>query len=1553
MAGQIRDLADDPARLDALVAIVAELVADLSPGPGTTESDLERARLATAQAAVAGIGHVIPPSPSPKRTSVEPSALESIARTVRTAATGALSPVVAVRRRSATASPSEPMALAHAGTGRAPLATHGPFLDPFGRPVWIDVLGVADLVAVQRSGAAAPFLYVDLPPLSGTTESVPLGSGSVWVDAAQLAPGVPPSGFIGLRIRAGTLSFGQMVTAGSPIVITGTSIATLHLELDPAPAPGGTGPGADARTARVDVPATATFRFDGGGARLDHVGPGALQVLGFDMSLGQLPTPVPPSFDPLVGRLTIPMTCHATQVTVSDSRSSMATFAGTATVLQAGWALPVTVVQPTALGDAAGAGGVSLSLSAGLSLSWHDRPTGATTGPVTLVVDPGMVQVAGTSAASPGPAWPVTLWNASPTEQGRLLIRFAKRFPFGFVSESAGAEQLSFRAPFSANLDRPRTINNERIPFSTDEGWVGYLATSALSLFVAHGLAAPTVAASVASIALKNLLLKASDPLLLVAVGTPTDGGVSSGTVGLAFDLHYLLPTLPDPYAANVAFDPRRLREPGSLGVLTMLLRWQPGQVPSVDLVLPASATAQTTRLAPSGKQVASAPALVDTHDASAVAAMAERHPSVAAVSDGAVALLDVSTNVSLFGVAVTTEGSYRTVAGTADGGPAFGVNDLFFEARGSAVRVMTLPAVQWEPVVTPDQKTFFPSPLTFDDTGGPTVMATDTVQLVPVAPRPAIDALLAAYNSAEPPHPVRVRFTLPFGIVAVAEITRSTLPLIPSPFFGEVAPTFTAAGLAGGDQLSIRAAEPFFAPIGHGAGSPSLPGTAVQLHNASYLGVPTSATVLTPIDDTFNANFGPAAHNPRVPVVRVDLSGYGESLLSDWRNPTDAAAVISKTRFDVLVGRTSLEIVQAYSVLYPYAPRMVRTITVQRQNGAAVTRSDSGWQPVSDGVYRFPKPGLVTHPGVVAGVTHITNIRDTGQRFTTSDGSELMAVRFDCSVMVENVLVGADATGVPARDQLGYVQLTDPGGYGQLAPDQYAELLAGVGPLGGPIDCIADIGGSGQRMRVTRVGVAATPGMGGPEFAVAAYGSPLFPGGGQWSVLRQGSPTAAPQPLEGDGAVPLVRAGAAGSPPLATSPYRFADPQDTLRPGSPASDYCIVHATGTQRALFPRPKIEAGSHEITSTRVPLIADPFILGTSVGPFPKPDGCIPFPDAAYSLVITAGGNLRLQRGTRSFTTAPSKRVIRESQAARAVAYCQDEHGNPSVVTYAVDTAAAVPWSLSITNLSVASESGSLGEVQRIVGDVTGSAVAPTAFGNSRFLFGPCLQPIAAVVSFLEQFGPLPPLNVSMSNPWELDVSLKFDFEKLLEQVPALKPLLEKFIVDLDVLMSWTENATSQSAKTTFELTVKIPTPFTPVVAIGLAKVQFQMGDDGNAWTFELGVGIGVEFPIPPFKALAYFAETAFLITGDTVFGLGYGLLIKGSVDLGVVEVGISVEAKMALLRVTCGSESTIWGVAQVTFAFEVTIAFVLDIEFDVQVEEDQNVDGGPCPLPDVV
>ncbi|MDQ6942762.1 MAG: hypothetical protein M3169_09660, partial [Candidatus Eremiobacteraeota bacterium] len=429
-----------------------------------------------------------------------------------------------------------------------------------------------------------------------------------------------------------------------------------------------------------------------------------------------------------------------------------------------------------------------------------------------------------------------------------------------------------------------------------------------------------------------------------------------------------------------------------------------------------------------------------------------------------------------------------------------------------------------------------------------------------------------------------------------------------------------------------------------------------------------------------------------------------------------------------------------------------------------------------------------------------------------------------------------------------------------------------------------------------------------------------------------------------------------ASAAPPASSPYRFADPVDLLAAASPASDYAILHATGTQRTLFPRPKIDAGARAITSTSTPLIADSYALATATGLFPKLDACIPFPDANYSLEVGTGGHLKLTRPTDSFTTPVLKRILHESGAVRTIVYCNDDSNPPklSVVKLAIDTAAALPWSFGIDNISVATESGSHGEISRVVGNIVADAVSATSLAASRYVFGDALKDVQKLVAFLENFGDIGPVHVSMTNQFSVKAGLKIDLKDLIDILGPAGEALKEIVDTFDFTVLAQIAPTAASAEAEFELVIKIPTPFDPVVAIGVAKFTIKIDSgSGLSLAFELGVGVGVDFLIGPFEATAYYAQTQFLIFGDNVFGLGAGAIIKGSVDLVVASIDVSVEAKMALLRAECPGGSSIWGVAQVTFALEITIAFVIDIDFEEQAQLSHNLDGGPCPLPDVL
>jgi len=197
---------------------------------------------------------------------------------------------------------------------------------------------------------------------------------------------------------------------------------------------------------------------------------------------------------------------------------------------------------------------------------------------------------------------------------------------------------------------------------------------------------------------------------------------------------------------------------------------------------------------------------------------------------------------------------------------------------------------------------------------------------------------------------------------------------------------------------------------------------------------------------------------------------------------------------------------------------------------------------------------------------------------------------------------------------------------------------------------------------------------------------------------------------------------------------------------------------------LFLRPKIETTlPFALTSDINPILADPLALGTSTGPFPGLSVCIPFNNADYQLLIRSGNHLTLQLPSPSFTTQPVARVLRDSQTIRSLGYTNDKGGNPSVVTIAIDTAAATPWSVNITNLSSAWEDSTFGEVMHFVGTVSADSNTPMQLTDTQMIWGKSLQTIVDAISFFQIFGPMSPLKVSMTNDWTYRAGGQIDLD----------------------------------------------------------------------------------------------------------------------------------------------------------------------------------------------
>ncbi|HEX7946624.1 MAG TPA: hypothetical protein VF495_18290, partial [Phenylobacterium sp.] len=543
--------------------------------------------------------------------------------------------------------------------------------------------------------------------------------------------------------------------------------------------------------------------------------------------------------------------------------------------------------------------------------------------------------------------------------------------------------------------------------------------------------------------------------------------------------------------------------------------------------------------------------------------------------------LLDVSTHADLMGVSVGPalrvvrgQGGDRLVRGEvaatqgASAGAGLQIMNMDVVAPAPNLRVATLPLISWEPVVNvplpfafnpADSVTTIPGLIVYENDGIPAQIFSESPHPVPIAPLPVTRHFVREFNDAHQPRQMLGVFTLPFGLLAQAEFNRSLAASAQDNARVDFhMPHFDR--LRGGLQIQARA------PV---SGNPAkvsreFHGATLQLDNIRWglFGAKlTGSTLGLTVETIFNERFKPGGADHHVPLEALEVSGYGASMFSDWHDANANTADVSQAKFDVVVGRTSQEIIQVRSIHYPTGAHFVRTITLTRSNNGYIFRSDSGWKAESDGVFDFSYridlenlggERLVANPYVfhkrpVNRISNIRNIRDfpaagsfrssfrlndpglppelqgltlpQWQKLFNNAASlnhtldvNLQAVLFDADVHLDDIVAGGRTVGgetvVPTRDMLGYVQLSP--SKIALPERMFGDLLRFQnGSLGGPVDCIVDVASSGQRMRMQRVDVnPAANASGRPVFVTAARGAPILPADGAWTVVTQKTDT-------------------------------------------------------------------------------------------------------------------------------------------------------------------------------------------------------------------------------------------------------------------------------------------------------------------------------------------------------------------------------------------------------------------------------------------------------------
>jgi hypothetical protein len=806
--------------------------------------------------------------------------------------------------------------------------------------------------------------------------------------------------------------------------------------------------------------------------------------------------------------------------------------------------------------------------------------------------------------------------------------------------------------------------------------------------------------------------------------------------------------------------------------------------------------------------------------------------------------LLDVSSHVDQMGVSFGTafrvahddratalmvvDAPLGAAAPSAASGLPLQVMNMDVVTTARNVRAVTLPQVSWEPVWNiplaiegpPDPQdlvTVAPGLVLYDNDGIPTRIFSESPYPVPVTPASVTRHFLGEFQDEKVPRALHALFTLPFAIVAQADFLRALdNPEDKNARLQLNMPHFDQ--LRGG--LQIQALAPSSAQPA--VKSPSFPGWTIQLDNVrwSLLGIPLPGSTLgNTVKRIFNKEF--QANKPKVPVERLDISGYGASMFSHWKDDQAAIAEVSQALFDVIVGRTSHEVVQVRSILYPFGVHVVRTITLTRSANGYVFRSDSGWKAESDGFYDFsyainletdpaiPVPDPYEfHPQPVKGVSRVREIRDypAGGTFTSSfrlndpdlppavkgltlaqwqqlfkNVSSLndtldvtmQAVVFDADVHLDHVVSGGTAAGgdftVPSRKMLGYVQLAPSA---ILVPAHvFGDLLRFQnGSLGGPVDCILDIAASKQRMRVSRVDVNPALDAGSRNvFVTAARGSLILPSDGSWSVVRQKTDTGDVAPVEDGQSVPLIK-------PNASPVFLVSHPADVYQPAS-NTHFGVLQSTGTQKLLFDVPQFEPNVTKLTSAGT-YFADAYKLLNAKGVFPNIANALGLTAAEREVEILGEGLMKMAERTLDLNSLlpPTYQYafVDEPGVLRIYAEYKSTTGAGGKLALGIDSTAALAnrWKAALSSIRVIVDLGPFDHLMWVDGNFNAASAVAPQYDKPHLQFGPVLQPVVDILQVLatlsgDDFDR--GMDVAMSNSadsWEY----KFNCSK---EIPVIK------------------------------------------------------------------------------------------------------------------------------------------------------------------------------------
>ena len=458
------------------------------------------------------------------------------------------------------------------------VTTSGPFSDSSGQDLYFDVVRTEKLIPLYINGWAEPaiffkasfvepaFVLANALPVELTKKYV-IVPDSVWINARVFDPAADATYFCGLRVKGGTLTLDN-----DPEILNGqltvSALTTVHgelqLEQNTSFASDPTSPyGVDARQTEFKLPESFQFSFKGITKQILAVQSSSWSVYGHKAAFnynGDQNT----LFLPFFSRLFIPVECDTPLFKIGACDSPFCTFQGEAPIQKSWWSIPAAKIDSANPPEADGNGAIIIGCGPGLDAATINVKNKQISLPSPFIIgEPGRIGLTELKSDGAGALQTFSLWQDEVNRFGTTMEwRLQKDALFLFNSVAAGDEMVAGTTNCEMLVDRPVKVDGTAVTVKTKNS--GYVLSAGktkrqitiIDNDVLSDNSKPDKIPGVKpyALAMHNALFTVTPPNSVVLFGECSDDftSVNKGKLYLGFGMFSYLPTLPDPYAANL-----------------------------------------------------------------------------------------------------------------------------------------------------------------------------------------------------------------------------------------------------------------------------------------------------------------------------------------------------------------------------------------------------------------------------------------------------------------------------------------------------------------------------------------------------------------------------------------------------------------------------------------------------------------------------------------------------------------------------------------------------------------------------------------------------------------------------------------------------------------------------------------------------------------------------------------------------------------------------------------------------------------------------------------